>query len=67
MPDGISRETFEKYDVDGKLNTIFDYQIAHNKRLESLEKKVTFRPAMTGFLGGMTIGVFIYLKSLFFK
>lgn len=34
MPHGISRETFEGYDVNSKLNTIFDLHCGLHDKLE---------------------------------
>lgn len=64
----ISRETFEKYDIDNKLNTIFDLQVAAEKRhkedykgfdsrLKKTEKRKLLNTAFSAIAGG--VGGFI--------
>lgn len=60
MPD-VSRETFRGYDIDSKLNTLFDYAVeaqkchkrqvgSCNERFEALEKPKKFNKGVLGFV-----------------
>jgi hypothetical protein len=76
---GVTKTTFEKYDTDSKLNTLFDYiheihetrcpdpQSCHD-RLDSLEKRKYWNPAVnaaSGFSGGF-LAVLTALKFKLF-
>ena len=68
---GISRETFNDYDTNSKLNTLFDYaQATHTMveehmrsltaRVEALERKKKFDTSLStfmGLVGGMIAGL----------
>jgi len=57
MADGqITRETFQGYDVDSKLDTLYDFAADTSRRLGRLEKKHLFDrgiSAIAGFFGGI--------------
>jgi hypothetical protein len=57
MPNGIqiSKETFETFDVEGKLNTLFDLILGIDRRLERLEKRSLFNKSLA-FVGGLVGG-----------
>lgn len=71
----ITRETFEGYSVDNKLNTIFDLAVAAEKRQAAqtekcggrfvkLEKRKKFNTVFAGFwglVGGFFAVVFKFL------
>lgn len=52
-----SRDTFKGYSIDSKLNTLFDFAVAGQGRIEKLEKRKKLDTAIaagTGILGGFT-------------
>ncbi len=52
---GIEKDTFEKYPVESKLDTLFDYIKDIQERLQRIENRRWFHP-VTSFLGGMVGG-----------
>lgn len=75
MPD-VTKETFQGYSVDSKLNTLFDYQLEATGLLErtcervtvveNQQKKWKVFSSATAFLGGMFGGAISFFSSKFF-
>ena len=55
MTDGlqISKETFERMDIDSKLNTLFDITVSIDQRLQNLENRKLFNTTLSAFTGAI--------------
>jgi len=62
MPNGLgtTKETFEGYSTDSKLNTLFDFAVTTHEDVQALKKRKKYDTALsimiaavTGFFGGL--------------
>ena len=75
MPD-VSKETFQGYSVDSKLNTLFDYQVESNgllertcsrvDKVEAGQRKWKVFSSAAAFMGGIFGGAIAFFSSKFF-
>ena len=62
----VDRKTFEGYDTDSKLNTLFDYAKDIREEVKTVKVWKTIQTgvtALTGFMGGMS-AVWMWVKFL---
>jgi len=77
MANTISKETYKGFDVDSKLNVLFDYAIESHRcmninreKVEALDKKLDRRKRVdtavsgaTGFIGGAVMVFFKWVAG----